>query len=85
MMAKLLDELTTPMDMIVRCPCGGEMYLRLYNRDYKCNECEFTLSELSTMISSSRNFTRILTVKYRQFKQKQNDPMNQLPSYYKKN
>jgi len=81
-MAKLLDELTRPMQN--QCPCGGSLVFLHSLNDLECNICGFTIKSISKFIHSSQSeVSRYLYELYIQFKSKKSDPMNQLPAHYR--
>jgi len=79
-MANLLKELTSAIHPRTGCPCGKFLLANSFGIEYTC-ECGFTVSMLSLLNSNSP--ARMIHEKYRKFKQSQQDPMNQLPAYYR--
>lgn len=82
-MAKLLDELTRPLQN--QCPCGGSLQLQFSMGNFKCNTCGFTFNSANLILWSSKaDMLRYIYKLYSRFKERKSDPMNQLPAYYKK-
>ena len=66
------------------CFCGGKMDCNFLERTYDCTKCRFCISFRELISVPEHSVPRLVRNRYKQFQKSKEDPMNVLPSYYKK-